>query len=350
MTIKALFALAAQYDLEIDQMDVITAFLNRDINREVYVRHPTGFKDGMPPNTCCKLRKSLYGLKQSPRLQQEKLRTELEPIGYSPLQADHCLYRNPKNEIIIYTYVDDFLIFRKDKAEVDALKKQLSQTFKMEDSGECEYFTGVRISRDRRNRRIHLCQDAYIDGVLETFQMSDCDVKLNPLDAGTLNNLVKYNREATREYITRYQSAIRCMMYAIVQTRPDLAYTVSVLSRFSTNPSDSYQKVVQHTLRYLKGTRKLGIEYLANKSGRLEIHGFSDSDHGGCKDTRRSTTGYVFIMANGPVLQRSKRQQPVALSSMEVEYYALTEAAREAVWLRDLMKEVSYKKSDLLPT
>jgi transposase InsO family protein len=347
MTIKALFALAAQYDLEIEQMDVVTAFLNGDIDCELYVEYPEGFKCD---NKVWKLRKALYGLKQSPRLWQEKLRTALAKFGYKPLQADHCLYRNPDTGIIICTYVDDFLLFGHDKAAIEVLKQQLFSTFKMESLGPCSYFLGMRITRDRDRGRINICQDAYIDRVAKRFDLAEGDTCTTPVDASQLVNLVSSKEQATPQEITRYQQAIGSMMYAMLQTRPDIAFTVSILSRFNANPSATHWRYALETIKYLAGTRTLGITYSRNDSGRLEIHAFSDSDHAGCRETLKSTTGYVFMMASGAVSWRSRRQAPRGLSSMEAEYYALTETAREATWLRLLLSELSYEKADLHPT
>jgi ribosome assembly protein YihI (activator of Der GTPase) len=352
ITIKALFALAAQYDLEIEQMDVVTAFLNGDIDTEMYTEYPEGFADRLPPGSCCRLRKSIYGLKQSPRLWQNKLRLALYKFGYRPLMADHCLYRNPSNGVIICTYVDDFLIIAPNMKDINVVKKQLNDTFKMEDLGACKYFLGMRVTRDRANGRLNLCQDAYIDKVMATFQIDEADVinHTAPMSDAALVDLIKYTGKALQQDITRYQQAIGCIMYAMLQTRPDLAFSVSKLSRFSSNPSSSHWKYVLQTLKYLGATKTLGITYTRNESGKLEFHGFSDSDHAGCKETGKSTTGYVFMMADGPVSWRSRRQGPVGLSSMEAEYYALTEAAREATWLRALLQELSYNKSDVHPT
>ena len=169
ITIKALFALAAQYDLEIEQMDVITAFLNGDIDVELYTEYPEGFEDRIPHDVVCKLRKSIYGLKQSPRLWQDKLRAALFKFGYLPLLADHCLYRNPQNGVIVCTYVDDFLIISPNIADIDALKVYLNDIFKIENLEACNYFLSIRVTRDRKNERLNLCQDTYVDKVIKTF-------------------------------------------------------------------------------------------------------------------------------------------------------------------------------------
>src|SRR5579871_693368 len=139
-------------------------------------------------------------------------------------------------------------------------------------------------------------------------------------------------------------------MYAMTQTRPDLAYAVSKLSRYGHNPSEVHWKAIRHMFKYLSGTRTLGITYKCTGNEKLDFHGYSDSDHGSCIDTRQSTSGYVFFMAGGPVSWKSARQHSVTLSSTEAEYYGLTNAAKEASWLRLLLSNLGYSQSDTLPT
>jgi len=346
MAIKVLFALAAQYDLEIDQMDVETAFLNGEIDADVYVEQPTGYGDS---KYVCKLKRGLYGLKQSPRLWQEKLRKALNKFGYYALDADSCIYRNPSTGVILSTYVDDFLIFGKNRAEIETLKEYLNTQFKMKDEGPCVWFCGIRVVRDRPNRKIHLVQDAYIDKVLRQFGMENCKPKANPMDPGSLDSMVNNTEKATEDDIKQYQSVIGSLMYAMIQTRPDLAFTVSVLSRFAANPSRAHIRAAYKTLQYLKGTKYLGITFTGTKHGRLDVKIYSDSDFAGCKETRRSTGGYLVMMAGAPVSWKSKRQKCVTHSTMEAEYYALSEAAREAAFIRMLLKSLSYNKGDVTP-
>ena len=147
MALKVLWAFAAQYNLEVEQMDAITAFIQGEISEEIYVEQPTGFESKNGPKVC-RLKKALYGLKQSARLWQEKLSRVLQGLGYFPISADHCIYRNPETGIIIATYVDDFLIFGPRKDQINDLKAELHKALKVEDLGPCQQFLGVRIVRN----------------------------------------------------------------------------------------------------------------------------------------------------------------------------------------------------------
>ena len=157
ITIKVLFTLVAQYNLEIEQIDIIIAFLNRDINVEMYTEYLEGFQDRIPLGTCYKLRKSIYGLKQSLRLQQDKLRAVLYSFRYLLLTLDLYLYRNLTTGIIVCTYVDNFLIVRPNIVDINILKGQLKETFKIEDLGLYNYFLRIRVTRDRENSKLNLC-------------------------------------------------------------------------------------------------------------------------------------------------------------------------------------------------
>ena len=285
-TWKIAVALAALYDYEIEQMDAVTAFLNSEMDGEVYVELPPGWAEcgiRMSKEMVCKLLKALYGLKQAPRLWQEKLRKELKKLGFEPLKADQCIYRNEETGVIVVTYVDDFLIIGKKGPKIDNLKEDLQATFKMEDLGPASYFVGVRIVRDRENKTVSLCQDAYIKKILKKYGMEKCKAAPTPMASGAAEFMVPFNGEATKQDITLYQSMVGSLMYLAVHTRADIAFTVSVLSRFLMNPSPQHIKAAQRVFCYLQGTIYLAV--VLGGDGDNELHGYSDSDFAGCLHT-----------------------------------------------------------------
>jgi hypothetical protein len=251
---------------------------------------------------------------------------------------------------VIATYVDDFLIFRPSKDQIDELKAKLHEVLRVEDLGPCQQFLGVKVIRDRQARTVHLVQDQYIERVLKAFQMENSKPMATPIAAGLVPLLVKSTLQASAADIKEFQSALGSLMYTMTQTRPDLGYPVSKLARYSHNPGEIHWKAIRHVFKYLSGTRNLGITYRHTESDRLDFHGYSDSDHGSCLDTRQSTSGYVFFMAGGLVSWKSARQHSITLSSTESEYYALTNAAKEASWLRLLLSDLGYSQSDIIPT
>jgi hypothetical protein len=177
--------------------------------------------------------------------------------------------------------------------------------------------------------------------------MLDAQQKETPMEVSALNTLIPNENQATKEQIRIYQSMIGSLMYAMTQTRPDLAFAVSLLSRFAANPNLAHTKAAHRVLRYLKATRTLGITYNGSKSG---FFGYSDSDWAGDPHSRRSTSGYVFFLYGGAITWKSTRQKAVTVSSTEAEYYGLTNAAKEAAWLRKLLIELQYTGEDIEPT
>jgi hypothetical protein len=253
VTWKLAVALAALFDLEIEQMDAMRAFLNSEADTEIYVEVPPGWKEGETllkdiPEWACKLLKALYGLKQAPRLWQKKLRSALEELGFQPCTSDQCVYFNRKTGILIVTYVDDMLIIGKDKGKIKTLKRDLATKFEIEDIGPANYFVGVRITRDRERKTISLCQDAYVAKILERFQMEDCHLVDTPMTARANKFMIPYDKQASKDDIELYGSMIGSEMYLVVQTRPDIAYAVSVLSRFLSNLSPQHISAARRVL------------------------------------------------------------------------------------------------------
>ena len=235
MSYKALFAIAAALDLEIEQMDVQTAFLYGQIDEEIYVEQPTGLEDGT--NRVCKLNRALYGLKQSPRIWFQTLAQFLKTLGFEPLSADLGVFTN--GLIFIAVYVDDLLIFGSSKGEIQKLKGALSKRFHMTDLGPCSYYLGMTIQRDRRKREIRLSQKGYIEKILRDFDMWDSNPVLTPMDT---SKLVKAEEDYHCEEKLKqmYCQIVGSLMYIMMGTRADIAFAVSVLSRYMSNPNQSH--------------------------------------------------------------------------------------------------------------
>jgi hypothetical protein len=341
MSYKAIFAIAAARDYEIHQMDVKTAFLYGDVQEEIYVEQPTGYEEPSaegddPVVTVCKLVKALYGLKQSLRIWYYTLTTFLESLGFTPLDSDLSVYI--KDDTIIATYVDDLLIVSQKISDVVAVKTALSKKFSMTDLGECSYYLGMTIRRDRANRLIYLGQRAYVEKVLKDHDLwSSVKIAAVPMNSGTKLVPAASGYQASDTLRTRYQRAIGSLMYAMIGTRPDIAFAVSVVSRFASNPDNTHWLAVQQIFRYLRGTIDHKLVYSGNLS---PLVGYTDSDWAGDTDTRRSTSGYIFNLGSGAITWSSKRQPTISLSTCEAEYIGQTQATKEAVWLRKLLREL----------
>ncbi len=334
MSYKAMYAIAAANDWEIEQMDVKTAFLYGKILEDVYVVQPTGFEQGI--NQVCKLNKALYGLKQSPRVWFETLAKFLSSLGYVPLDAESNVFM--KDGTMVAIYVDDLILTGPNPAAISWLKNALNGRFEMSDLGPCTYYLGMMISRNRSLRQLTLDQSTYVEQVLRDHGMWDCKPLATPMDASC--RLVKAPDEYTADKSLRisYQSAVGSLMYIMLGTRPDIAYSISVVSRYASNPTQTHWQAVKRIFRYLRGTHQMKLVF---RGALKPLEGYTDSDWAGDQDTRRSTSGYAFNVGSGVISWSSKRQPTVALSTCEAEYTGQTLAAKEAIWLRNLMAQLT---------
>jgi len=348
-SIRVLLAIAAAEDLELHQLDVDTAFLNGDLKEEIYMKQPSGFEKPGQEHLVCRLKKSLYGLKQAGRSWYEKIDSAFAELGLRKCGADHSIYCKVRaaNKVYVALYVDDLIIATNSLDELRKLKHGLAQRFAMKNLGELHFFLGIRIERNRTERSINLSQTNYIDKMLARFGMTNCKSAATPMDPGV--KLVSAAKEATTEEAEKmkkvpYLEAVGSLMYAMLGTRPDIAFAVGVVSRYSSDPRHEHWVAVKRILRYLKGTREVTLRYVGDKT--VVPVGYSDADWGSDQETRRSTTGYIFMISNAAVTWQSKRQPTVALSSTEAEYMASCQAAREAVWLRALLADLGYTQQD----
>ena len=334
MTYKALFAIAAREDWEIEQLDVKTAFLYGYLDEEVYVEMPAGHEE---EGKVCKLNKALYGLKQAPRVWFKTLTEFLQSLGYHAIPEDPSVYRNKDNGTYVAIYVDDLLIFGPNKPAIATLKKNLSDRFHMSDLGPVAYYLGLEVHRDRTNRTIRLSQKTYLDKILLDLNMRDLRGTQLPMDPNLVLEPAPEGYLAVESLKQRYQSAVGSLMYLMLGTRPDIAFAVSQVSRFAANPTDDHWTAVQRIFRYLKQNSTLGLTY-----GTEELLGYTDANWARDND-RKSTGGYLYKLGGAAISWSSKRQNTIALSSCEAEYMAASEAAKEALWMRRLLNEFGYQ-------
>jgi Reverse transcriptase (RNA-dependent DNA polymerase)/gag-polypeptide of LTR copia-type/Integrase core domain/GAG-pre-integrase domain len=353
-SIRALLALAAYHDLEIHQMDVKTAFLNGDLDVDIYMRQPEGFVIKGKESLVCKLNKSLYGLKQASRAWYQKIDTVLHSLGFIPSQADHCIYHLYEKGLIMYIalYVDDLLLLSNSLKRLMNLKQELSRLFQMKDLGEAQFVLGIQIQRNRAAHTLSISQHAYVKSVVERFNMMESHAVSTPMDHTV--KLSKADCPSTLDQIRDmsnipYQSAVGAIMYAMLGTRPDIAFAITTLSQFSSNPGPKHWMAIKRLFRYLRGTLNYSLTY-----GRIgnnmtpSLVGYCDSDWGSNIDDRRSITGYVFLLSGGAVSWQAKKQPTVALSSVEAEYMASTQATKEAIWWRTFLKELKVNTSSAI--
>ena len=350
VSFRLLLALVARHRWLIHHMDVVTAFLNPPVDEEIYMKPPEGIewleKSWSTKNPMvCKLNKSLYGLKQAPRLWYKHIDASLKTLGFTSTDSDSNIYISNTKNIIILLYVDALLLISPSLPNLTTIKHHLAETYQMTDLGPVRQFLGIELSQIKHSGfqywTIH--QHRFISTILSRFGMSACKGVATPLDKGKVLSKANPNFTSTLTAQQEYQKLIGSLMYLMMGSRPDLAYTVSTLSKFNCNPTADHLLAAKHVLRYIQSTAKLHLTFTIGTQSQLE--GFSDSDWAGHKDDSKSTSGYLFTFSVGSICWKSRKQNLIALSSTEAEYISLTETAKEATWLRELYREICSRLS-----
>jgi hypothetical protein len=334
---RVIMALVAHYNLELHQMDVKTAFLNGDLYENVYMARPKGFVIEGKEKMGCRLKKSIYGLKQASGQWYLKFDETVRKFGFKENEEDNCIYAKFKNGrfIFLILYVDDILLASSDIDLLLETKKFLSSKFDMKDLGEASFVLGIEIHRERSKGVLGLSQKAYLEKVLKKYGMHVSKPTPAPIVKGDSYGKFQCPRnqyEIDQMKAVPYASAVRSLQYAQVCTRSDLAFVTGELGRFQSNPGIEHWKMVKKVLRYVQGTKDLILIYRRSES--LVIEGYSDSDFAGDKDDRKSTSGYVFTLAGGAISWKSSKQTVTASSTMYAEFIACYEASGQVKWLK----------------
>jgi Reverse transcriptase (RNA-dependent DNA polymerase) len=331
-TVRLIMAIAVQERWLLHHMDVKSIFLNGELKEEVYVTQPPGFEIKGQEHKVLKLHKVLYGLKQAPRAWNYKLDSTLRSMNFERIQTEHAVYRRKKGEesILVGVYVDDLLITGTCEAEIAKFKGEMMEKFKMSDLGLLTYYLGIEVKQ--ASNMITLCQRSFALKILKECGMDECNPAQTPMEARLK---LRKNNNFPPVDPTRYRSIVGSLRY-LLNTRPDLAYSVGIVSRFMESPTTEHMAAVKHILRYVKGTTGMGCCYKRMSEEEQSFIGFSDSDMVGDLDDRKSTTGVIYFLGDNPVSWFSKKQKVVALSSCEAEYIAAASATCQGVWLESL--------------
>eukprot|EP00052_Salpingoeca_macrocollata_P029827 m.307284 g.307284 ORF g.307284 m.307284 type:complete len:509 (-) comp23022_c5_seq5:537-2063(-) len=337
-TFRVFFAVAAAQGTPVYSMDVRSAFLNAELDEEVYVQPPELL--GAAPQQVCRLRKTLYGLRQSPRAWSAELDKFLVSEGLTRSKADPCLYcrQDGKEFLRILVYVDDLQLTGSSDDVVQRFKDAICNRFKMHDEGLSTDFLGMRVTQS--NGAIRLDQERYASEVLQRFGMADCKPLGTPLEPGTVLSPGDDQSELlSADQASVFRGIVGALLFLGSCTRPDLAFSTHQLSKVMAAPTQKHLIAAKRVLRYLQGTKSLGITFSRSGVQRPQLHGFTDASWNS-EARRRSTSGFVFLMTGGAVSWRTKMQSVAALSTAESEYYAMAEAVREVLFLRNLLMEL----------
>ncbi|XP_062118465.1 uncharacterized mitochondrial protein AtMg00810-like [Humulus lupulus] len=325
------------------QLDINNAFLNGDLNEEVYMQLPPGLtlpsSLSTDSNLVCKLHKSIYGLRQSSRQWYKKLFEALLQEGFKQSQADYTLFTRGTNDqfIALLVYVDDIVLTGPNLATLHQLQASLHQKFKLKALGPLRYFLGFEIAKGKDG--LFLSQRKYTIQLLEDTGYAGCKPAKTPMDP-RLKLDDQQGEPLTNP--SSYHQLIGKLLY-LTLSRPDITYAVNCLSQFMTNPRSTHLQALNHLLRYLKGCPRKGLLYSPDSS--LHLRGFSDSDWASCPITRRSTTDFCIFIGDCLISWKTKKQPTISKSSAEAEYRALAATTSEITWLQYLLNDLQLQQT-----
>ncbi|XRB10872.1 retrovirus-related Pol polyprotein [Pseudoscourfieldia marina] len=336
-TLRTLLAIYSARGFYFGQIDVETAYLYALVQELIYMRPPKGTNYG--PNKICRLLKSLYGLKQAGRNWYLDLKDYLVELGFKPGEVDIGMYSaavGTENEIWILVYVDDIIFASKNEQTKDIFAGHLRKKYRITEPAQLTWALGMKVSFAADG--IILTQDLYVSKILERFGFtSAAKSATTPLAHGTTLTRADEEDAEARHLAQQFVGAI---LYAAVISRPDLSSTVRAMSHVMSKPPSNFEACKKHVLRYLSGTINRGIKYNTNSNIPLKLIGYCDASWGDNHENRRSTSGYIFFLNGGPISWASYLQTTVALSTVESEVMALTEAIKEAIYIRRLLESL----------
>ena len=336
VSLRLLLTYAAIHDLDIVHWDVVAAFLTGDLTEEVFMFQPPGFDDGS--GRVCRLNKSIYGLCQSARVFFQKLDNILTKNGWVRLHTEWALWKHSSLNALIGSHVDDFCVVGPPHLRAH-LKTYLEQhDLIINDFGPIESYLGIQVQRDRSSRRICLSQQEYAEKIIKDTGMDSCNPVSTPMLPTFTKPILPVSPPLPDSDVKRYQRTIGSLLYLVQATRPDLAYPVIRLSQFASSPCRIHADALKRVLRYLRGT--IAAKLLLGDLSPTDLLGYFDAAFGDSAK-RFSTCGYVFLFFGSPISWASKVQRTVALSTVESEYMAATEAAKELVWIRSVAEAVT---------
>jgi len=333
-TVRMMLALVALKDWHISGLDVKTAFLYGELDEELYMEQPEGFKIPGQQHKVMHLKRTIYGLKQAALAWWKVLDKSMAALGCTRLLSDSGLFVNEQKTIVVIVYVDDVLFLGANKKDISSLKERFMRIWECRDLGDTKEFLRMRIIK--KNGSIFLDQKDYLQKVLQRFNLINAKTVPTPLPEGYQPQPNKGSPDP--EIRASYQQVIGSLLYIMIGTRPDIAYAVTKLSQFAANPTQDHLNRALYICRYLLGTSDYALVFNGKSNGGLIA--YADSDWASDPITRKSTTGYLVKLANGVFCWNSRAQKSIALSSTEAEYMSLSDTSRQVVWIRTLFKEI----------
>jgi hypothetical protein len=349
--VRMLLSTAHQLNHAIHKLDISQSFIQSDPLRETgkYYIYPPA-EANAPPGTVWRLNKPLYGVSIAPAAWSETIRAFLRDYGFTPVNFSDSYFTHTDADgctLQLVVHTDDCLLSFPSTASGRAFKAALLRRFDGTDEGPVEHLLGCTVSRDATH--LHLSQEQYADEILERFGMADCNPSATPMDPNT--RLLASDRPDVVDPVRRlrYQEITGCLQFMACWTRPDLTFTANQLGKHCSNPGEIHMAAALKALRYLKGTKALGITYSRNLPDFNRLLLWSDSDWASDTETRRSLFAWVSTLNGGAISWKSKQAPRVASSTTESEFVAASKTSDEALWLRRCMEAIGLPQKTATP-
>ncbi|RKK19546.1 hypothetical protein BFJ65_g6263 [Fusarium oxysporum f. sp. cepae] len=344
---RILMALVCAFGLICHQVDFKNAFVNAEMDEEVYTTCPPGYGQS---GKVWRLLKALYGLRKSPKLWFNELASFLKDLGFQHCPDEPCILINNETQLILFLYVDDLLIIAQPEylQQVNNFKAAVHSKYEIKDLGEAISFLNIRILRDVNAKKLWICQDGYINKLGVKFGIDQSMRTATPLTSSYRPQ--PFEGQATIQQITEMQEKVGSILYAAVVSRPDISYAASQLSQHAKNPSPEHLRYANRVLSYLQTTQYYAIEFSGSVDNATEVEPgddevlqqSSDASFADDPETRKSTQGYLMKLFSGAVMWQSSKQKTVTTSTTEAELLSLSHTARETIALYRLFEQIQF--------
>ena len=336
-TIRIMMQLTIQNGYIAHQLDISTAYLNAELDCEIYIEPPKGYCQD--DSQVCKLNKSLYGLKQSAKLWNDVLNTFMMSLKFNRSRSDLCLYTKSESAglTFVIVWVDDIIVIGSNLNLVNQFKNSIKAKFKVKDHLQLKYFLGIEFQFTEGS--VRMSQNEYCKSILERFSMTNCNPQDTPCVSNVFDELRSHINSPLLENPTPFRALVGSLLYLQQVTRPDISFITNVLGRQMSKPTDFHMQLGMKVLKYLKGTTDFSLNY--TKAPRMDLIGMCDADYANDLD-RKSMSGYIFTLArnNSPISWTSRKQKTVASSTCHAEYIALDRAVKECIYLQTLLRDI----------
>ncbi|KAF6524751.1 hypothetical protein HZS61_010546 [Fusarium oxysporum f. sp. conglutinans] len=344
---RILMALVCAFGLICHQVDFKNAFVNAEMDEEIYTTCPPGYGQS---EKVWRLLKALYGLRKSPKLWFNELASFLKDLGFQHCPDEPCILINNETQLILFLYVDDLLIIAQPEylQRVNNFKAAVHSKYEIKDLGEAISFLNIRILRDVNAKKLWICQDGYINKLGVKFGIDQSMRTATPLTSSY--HPQSFEGQATIQQITEMQEKVGSILYAAVVSRPDISYAASQLSQHAMNPSPEHLRYANRVLSYLQTTQYYAIEFSGSVDNATEVEPgddevlqqSSDASFADDPETRKSTQGYLMKLFSGAIMWQSSKQKTVTTSTTEAELLSLSHTARETIALYRLFEQIQF--------